>query len=984
MIEFNPFYLLFVMFVAFFIPGIIFSLGLLKKKDLPLFDKAGIGMGIGIIVPALISFLLFLVGVNFSYEIALASVGLFYLIAIAVFAYEKGWEGISFPKDPKLMLASLALALLMILSFWVRLQPYSPIFMELDPYFYMYITHQIIVHGGVPLTDNTAWYPLETTHRGVSVKPYGEAIAYELYTHGGEFDKYLLSNLAGSFPPVLGALAVFFMALLISAEYKREFGIIAAAVFSFIPMFLMKTMAGESEVQPFGFFAMAFFFAMYALAMKRKDRTFAALAGLALMACIMGSSSSVVPFAAMIIFIPLQALFLFFMKEDLRGFTILNAVVVASAVLANVLQAIYRADVVSLGSIFGGTLLALIGALAFAAALYAIRERVKDQETATYAVGGLLLAGLAVVAFTPVGASITSLAQGTLGIAKFNTPLYKTIAEQGIAGAEFQGTLGFAGMVFDGALALIFAIPSAVVNAVMGIAVWFLNTAFGVGITYTEKSDSMLLVVFFLAILALVHSFYRKMTLKDIRLPLLFLAIIFPISIVGMLKTKYTIYLGFATAAALGVVFGEAFDVAGLATKKMQEEEREKTLKYAFVGLVLLGAAFAYLQFTAVGGLGKSLFVTSFQERFQDDPLGAQARLRAVCAQFDPMGVSQDPICLASRDPVGFANLGINYQYDANVCAYSLLNNPSSVGTDEAISVQYRCMMRIDDYWMDTMEWMNKNTPEDARFTSWWDYGHWTNYFGQRNTVLRNEHASQEMIGDVAHGFLYGTPEELKNFMRSHDSKYVFFDQEILGQIRSDGKMTFGGKYGALNYLSCARNNETSVNQNPGESYCEFEHLWEQVYAPSGTQAQQCVVSSLSGKMGVVGFTLKWTPGASGTGQLTPTAAYCVAPVTLADGSNITGTYYLDQKYENGDLKLNKAVLSYEGADANGVQVFTSLYTHDKVWVENGELKDGWEDRKGKFYDSNIYNAFVLKNLPGFDLVYETPNREVKMYKIRE
>ncbi|NYZ60204.1 hypothetical protein H0O01_00730 [Candidatus Micrarchaeota archaeon] len=984
MIEFNPFYLLFVMFVAFFIPGIIFSLGLLKKKDLPLFDKAGIGMGIGIIVPALISFLLFLAGVNFSYEIALASVGLFYLIAIALFAYEKGWEQLVLPKDPKLVLASLALALLMILSFWIRLQTYSPIFMELDPYYYMYATHLVIEHGGAPLNDGTAWYPMEVSHRTVPLKVYPEAIGYELYTHGGAVEKYLLSDLAGSFPPVLAALAIFFFALFISAEYKREFGIVAAAVFSLIPMYLMKTMAGESEIQPYAFFALAFFFAMYALAIKRKDLTFAGLASLAFLACMMGSSSYVVIIAALIIFIPLQALVLFFMKEESRDFLILNGIVAVGPVIAGLLQATYASGALSVGGVFGGTMLGLLGVLAFAVALHVIREKITDQENATYAVGALLLAGLVALAFTPVGDSILGLAKGSLGIATFTESLHKTIAEQGIAGAEFQGTLGFAGMVFDGALSLIFAIPSAAMNMLMGIAVWFVNTAFGAGITYTEKANSMLLVILLFAILALVHSFYRKITFRDLRLPLLFLALIFPISIVGMLKTKYTIYLGFATAAALGVVFGEAFDVADLATKKMQAQEREKTLKYAFMGLVLLGAAFAYLQFTAVGGLGKSLLVTSFQERFQDDPLGAQAKLRAVCAQFDPMGVSQDPICLASRDPVGFANLGINYQYDANVCAYSLLNNPSSVGTDEAISVQYRCMMRIDDYWMDTMEWMNKNTPEDARFTSWWDYGHWTNYFGQRNTVLRNEHASQEMIGDVAHGFLYGTPEELKNFMRSHDSKYVFFDQEILGQIRSDGKMTFGGKYGALNYLSCARNNETSVNQNPGESYCEFEHLWEQVYAPSGTQAQQCVVSSLSGKMGVVGFTLKWTPGASGTGQLTPTAAYCVAPVTLADGSNITGTYYLDQKYENGDLKLNKAVLSYEGADANGVQVFTSLYTHDKVWVENGELKDGWEDRKGKFYDSNIYNAFVLKNLPGFDLVYETPNREVKMYKIRE
>jgi asparagine N-glycosylation enzyme membrane subunit Stt3 len=238
-----------------------------------------VGLGLGIVVPALIAFLLSFVGILFSHGTALISIFIFYAIGIAAFAKEKAWEQIALPKDPKLMITSVALALLLLLSFWIRMQTYSPVFMELDPYYYMYITHLIVVHGEVPLTDQTAWYPLETSHRGSILKPYAEAIQYSLYTGGGEYEKYLMSDLAGSFPAVLAALAVFFLALFISAEYKREFGLIAAAVFAFIPMFLTKTLAGESEIQPYAFFALAFFFAMYALAIKRKDYTFAGLLG---------------------------------------------------------------------------------------------------------------------------------------------------------------------------------------------------------------------------------------------------------------------------------------------------------------------------------------------------------------------------------------------------------------------------------------------------------------------------------------------------------------------------------------------------------------------------------------------------------------------------------------------------------------------------------------------------------------------------------
>ncbi|MFA5411919.1 MAG: hypothetical protein WC350_01060 [Candidatus Micrarchaeia archaeon] len=986
MIEFSPLYLLIVLFAGFFVPGMLLSLGLLKRKELPLFDKACVGLGLGIVVPALIAFLLSFVGILFSYSTALVSIFIFYAIGAAVFVKEKAWEQLALPKDPKLIITSAALAFVLLLSFWIRMQTYSPVFMELDPYFYMYITHLIVVHGEVPLTDQTAWYPLETSHRGSVLKPYAEAIEYSLYTGGGDYEKYLMSDLAGSSPAILAALAIFFVALFISAEYKREFGVIAAAVFAFMPMFLMKTLAGESEIQPYAFFALAFFFAMYALAIKRKDYTFAGLAGLALASVIMGSASSVVAYATLIIFVPLQALLLFYTKGDLKEFVKLNAVVLLGAVLMSVIKDGYTSGAFSISGLLAGSLLFTIIAFLVAVALAAIKEKVADAETASYAIGALLLVGVLLLAFTPLGDRLVGLVGGSLSIANYNVPLQKTIAEQGQADTNFEGTLGFSGLAFTGLLGFLFAIPSAVVNAILGVVVWALNTGADAGLAFVPKDNSMLLFIYFMAIAAIAHSMYRKVKFGDLRLPLLFLALIFPISIVGMLKTKYTTYLGFAAAVALGVVLGEIFDFMLLRFNSMQDAaERERMVKYAFMGMVLLGSLYAVLQAVHPVSVGQALLTNSFQERFGDNPLAAQPKLRAVCSLLDPMGVGNDSICLAARDPARFADMGPNYQYDTAVCAYSIIANPQSPTYDERIALQYRCLTRISDYWINLMDWM-ETTPEDARFTSWWDYGHWTNYFGERDTVLRNEHASTDMIGEVAHGFIYGTPEELRSFMLAHDSKYVFFDQEIIGTVRSDGYMSFGGKFGALNYLSCARNHETSVNQNPGESVCEFEHMWESIYVPSGAQAQPCIISPTSGKAGVVGYTAKIVPGA-GSAQRTLVETYCVGGVTIADGSTILGTYYLDEgmKLPNGDLKLNKAILSFDYEDtAQGVKLYTALYDHTPRWVENGELKDGWEDRKGKFYDSNLYNGFVLGNLPGFDLVYETPNGEIKVYRIRE
>jgi len=60
------------------------------------------------------------------------------------------------------------------------------------------------------------------------------------------------------------------------------------------------------------------------------------------------------------------------------------------------------------------------------------------------------------------------------------------------------------------------------------------------------------------------------------------------------------------------------------------------------------------------------------------------------------------------------------------------------------------------------------------------------------------------------------------------------------------------------------------------------------------------------------------------------------------------------------------------------------VYDNQKVWPgPNGTLVDGMEDAKTAFYTSNLYKAFYLKDLPGFDLAYQTKNGEVKIYRMQ-
>jgi hypothetical protein len=60
----------------------------------------------------------------------------------------------------------------------------------------------------------------------------------------------------------------------------------------------------------------------------------------------------------------------------------------------------------------------------------------------------------------------------------------------------------------------------------------------------------------------------------------------------------------------------------------------------------------------------------------------------------------------------------------------------------------------------------------------------------------------------------------------------------------------------------------------------------------------------------------------------------------------------------------------------------TVFYTEDPIWIENGNVESGYSDRVGDFYDSVLYHALFLNDLPGFEQVYSTPDQQVKIYQI--
>jgi len=80
------------------------------------------------------------------------------------------------------------------------------------------------------------------------------------------------------------------------------------------------------------------------------------------------------------------------------------------------------------------------------------------------------------------------------------------------------------------------------------------------------------------------------------------------------------------------------------------------------------------------------------------------------------------------------------------------------------------------DDWLQTLEWIKLNTPENAIIASWWDYGYWITTLSERTTIVDNATLSTDQIKKMAKVFM-STPDESWQMLKQMNTDYlvVFF-----------------------------------------------------------------------------------------------------------------------------------------------------------------------------------------------------------------
>jgi dolichyl-diphosphooligosaccharide--protein glycosyltransferase len=133
--------------------------------------------------------------------------------------------------------------------------------------------------------------------------------------------------------------------------------------------------------------------------------------------------------------------------------------------------------------------------------------------------------------------------------------------------------------------------------------------------------------------------------------------------------------------------------------------------------------------------------------------------------------------------------------------------------------------------WLETLEWIKLNTPEDSIVASWWDYGYWISTVAERTTLIDNATLGDWQIKKVAEIFM-STPNEAWNLLTIWNVDYVVVyvaAQRLDGDWNGDSLYVLngGGDESKKNWLMRIADVELSKYLEP-DNFIASPYFWNE------------------------------------------------------------------------------------------------------------------------------------------------------------
>ena len=121
--------------------------------------------------------------------------------------------------------------------------------------------------------------------------------------------------------------------------------------------------------------------------------------------------------------------------------------------------------------------------------------------------------------------------------------------------------------------------------------------------------------------------------------------------------------------------------------------------------------------------------------------------------------------------------------------------------------------------WQQAMAWVREETPKDAVFAHWWDYGYWLQSIGERATVLDGGNAIVYWDHLMGRHVLTGRNEtEALEFLKTHDANYLLIDSTDIGKYPAYSSIGGDENYDRYSWVNTFTLDEKSSKETRNET----------------------------------------------------------------------------------------------------------------------------------------------------------------------
>ena len=114
--------------------------------------------------------------------------------------------------------------------------------------------------------------------------------------------------------------------------------------------------------------------------------------------------------------------------------------------------------------------------------------------------------------------------------------------------------------------------------------------------------------------------------------------------------------------------------------------------------------------------------------------------------------------------------------------------------------------------WQEAMSWVRENTPENAVFSHWWDYGYWIQTIGNRATILDGGNVYAYWNHLLGRHVLTGeTEQEALEFLYTHNATNLLIDSTEIGKYGAYSSIGSDKDYDRYSWLGTFILNEKQL-----------------------------------------------------------------------------------------------------------------------------------------------------------------------------